>query len=54
MCSVQVHVTVILTHPNTFETLSVVPDDDYKKVHNTYVCSMTVAQNIRMGKYMYT
>jgi hypothetical protein len=41
----QVHVTVILTHHSTFETLSVVPDDHYKKVHSTYICSMTVAQN---------
>jgi len=53
ICLVQVHVTVILTHHNTFETY-VVPDDDYKKICSTYVCSRTVAQNFRMGKYTYT
>jgi hypothetical protein len=54
VCSVQVHVTFILTHHNAFETLPVLPDDDYKKIRSTYVCPMTVAQNFRMGKYMYT
>jgi hypothetical protein len=51
---VQVHVTVDLKHHDSFET-SVVPDDDFvKKSAAHMLCSITLAQNFRMGLYVYT